>query len=68
MKAGQKVTIIPSIALDQLRLTDLVGREVRLLEEDLFPKHLGWWVELDEEYLNEKEWFIPISSISECKQ
>lgn len=66
MNTGQKITIIPSFALQELRLDDLVGREAILVEEDLLPKHLGWWVALiGEEYLGEREWFIPLSSIVE---
>lgn len=66
MKQNQEITIIPSIALQELRLNDLIGRKAVLVEEDLLPKHLGWWVSLiGEEYLGEREWFIPLSSISE---
>lgn len=66
MNTGQKITIIPSFALQELRLDDLVGREAILVEEDLLPKYLGWWVALiGEEYLGEREWFIPLSSIVE---
>lgn len=65
MKIGQKITIIPSIALQELKLNDLIGRTGVLVEEDLLPKHLGWWVAIDgEEYLGEREWFIPLNSIS----
>lgn len=64
MKTGDKITIIPSIALEELRLKDLAGQHATLVEEDLLPKHIGWWVSLDEgEYLGEREWFIPLSSI-----
>ncbi|PWB10498.1 MULTISPECIES: hypothetical protein [Bacteroidales] len=66
MKQNQEITIIPSIALQELRLNDLIGRKAVLVEEDLLPKHLGWWVSLiGEDYLGEREWFIPLSSISE---
>ena len=66
MKPNQKITIIPSFVLQELRLNDLIGREAVLVEEDLLPKHLGWWVALiGEEYMGEREWFIPLSSISE---
>lgn len=66
MKTGQLITIIPSFALSELKLDGLIGRHGRLVEEDLRPKHLGWWVALDgEAYLGEIEWFIPLSSIIE---
>jgi len=68
MKVGQKITITPSVALEELRLNDLIGRQGTLVEEDLLPKHLGWWVALDgEQYLGETEWFIPLSSIQSWK-
>lgn len=64
MKVDQEITIIPSVDLTELRLDDLVGRKATLVEEDLLPKHLGWWVALvDGEYLGEREWFIPLNSI-----
>ena len=69
MKVGQVITIIPSVALAELRLNDLIGRKGTLVEEDLLPKHLGWWVALEgEQYLGETEWFTPLNSIQSWKQ
>lgn len=64
MTRNQEITIVASQELDELRLADLVGRKGILVEEDLLPRHLGWWVELKgEAYLGEREWFIPLKSI-----
>lgn len=64
MKANNEITIIPSSELTAMRLDELVGRKAILVEEDLQPKHYGWWVSLiGPEYLGEREWFIPLASI-----
>ena len=64
MKPNDYITIIPSAALEALKLNELIGRKATLVEEGLTPRHLGWWVRLEgEPYLGEQEWFIPIMSI-----
>lgn len=64
MKKDQIITIIPSVQLSELKLDALAGRKAVLVEEDLMPKRLGWWVALiGDLYLNEREWFIPFNSI-----
>lgn len=66
MTINQEITIIDSPELSELRLTSLVGRKGILVEEDLLPKRLGWWVSLKgNSYLGEQEWFIPLKSISQ---
>lgn len=47
-----------------MRLSDLAGRKAVLVEEDLQPRHYGWWVSLiGPGYQGEREWFIPLASI-----
>lgn len=64
MKAKTEITIIPSAELTAMRLSELAGRNAVLVEEDLQPRHYGWWVSLiGPEYQGEREWFIPLASI-----
>lgn len=62
-----KVTILPSVALSEMRLEELAGRQGNIVESKYDPATgaiLGAWVKLDgEPYLQEQEWYIPISSL-----
>lgn len=64
MKAGETIMILPSWALTEMRLEQLVGKEAKILEVvGRFDNIKGCWVELPESYLDEVEWFIPYNSI-----
>lgn len=53
------VTIIPSVALSALKLDALCKRHGKVTE----VKQNGCWVRLDEEYMDELEWYIPNISL-----
>lgn len=62
-----KVTIISSDELSEMKLEDLAGRRGNIVEP-IYDKTTGVirgaWVEFDgEPYLQEQEWFIPITSL-----
>ena len=65
MKLGDKILIIPSEELIEYRLMAISYRvghivEIRTNDSGIF----GAWVELiGEPYLEEQEWFIPVTSI-----
>lgn len=59
LSIGDIVTIIPSVALSALKLDALCKRQGRVTE----VKQNGCWVQLDEMYMNELEWFIPNISL-----
>lgn len=64
MKPGNTILIIPSIALSNIRLDDLVGLGATIVEVctkgDVV---IGCWADIHHEYLGETEWFIPYNSI-----
>ncbi|NDV63909.1 hypothetical protein [Bacteroides sp. 224] len=66
MKKGDKVIIIPSKELTEMKLDELCGREV-IVDEVLDSenrKMKGCWVTLiGEPFEDELEWFVPLSSI-----
>lgn len=60
------ITIVGSVELSELRLSELVGRR-GLVVEDLSGedrKNKGGLVLLEEAYLDEFIWFIPENSVS----
>lgn len=60
------ITIVGSVELSELRLSELVGRR-GLVVEDLSDdrcRNRGGLVLLEEAYLDEFIWFIPESSVS----
>lgn len=66
MKKNAYVTIIASPELSEMRLDELVGRRV-LVVEDLpqnRKKNRGGLVLLEEIYMDEFLWFIPEESVS----
>lgn len=68
MKNGNIITIIPSIALNEMRLDKLAGRSAKVVEirYDSSYNIKGCWVSLNgEPYEGEQEWYIPYSSIIE---
>ena len=64
MKPGDKIKILPSFALSELRLEALVGLTAIIVEVSVMPNCIkGCWVELPGMYLGEREWYIPYNSI-----
>lgn len=68
MKQQSKVTIIPSVTLEECKLNDLIGRQ-GIVEEVCYRADgtiRGCWISLiGEPYLDEQEWYIPTNSLSE---
>ena len=63
-----KITIIPSVALEEMGLMELIGRSATIVEILEHPDGTirGCWAVLDgEPYQGEEEWFIPFSSFVE---
>lgn len=67
MKLGDTITIVPSDELVEMSLMAISYRRGRIVEIRRNEWGIyGVWVELcGEPYLNEQEWFIPLSSIDE---
>lgn len=66
MKTGDKVQIRPSFELIDLKIMPLSMRtgEITEIETGESGDARGAWVKLDgEPYLEESEWFIPITSL-----
>ncbi len=64
MKSGDKITILPSYALSEMKLEKLVGLTAIIVNVNgNFDNIKGCWVELQREYLGEREWYIPYNSI-----
>lgn len=64
MKPGDIVTILPSVALNQLKLEALAGLKATIVEVNgTFNNIKGCWVRLPGYYLGEREWYIPYNSI-----
>jgi hypothetical protein len=68
MESGKLITIIPSVALLEMKLEHLAGRTATVIE----VKHAdnksirGCWVSLTgDPFRGDQEWYIPYSSISE---
>lgn len=60
MQSGDKIIILPSIALTELKLQSLEGVQATIVA---INGQQGCWVRLSFEYLGETEWYIPYSSI-----
>ena len=68
MQYGQKIKIIPSVALQEMRLQELVGKEATVIEvvKNSDNTIRGCWVELNGfRYQGEQEWFLPFRSFVE---
>lgn len=64
MKSGDIILILPSIALSLLQLEPLAGQRAKIVQvHSTEHKVKGCWVELNEPFLEEREWYIPYSSI-----
>lgn len=58
---GKTVEIIPSEDLKGIRLSRLVGRQGTVVARS--KKGNGFYVALQEPYMDETEWFIPKSAL-----
>jgi hypothetical protein len=67
MKQGDKVTIIPSSEICEMRMCGLCSREGTVTGIVYCKEGIkGCWVRLDGElFKGEQEWYIPFSSIIE---
>lgn len=66
MKIGDIVLILPSVALEDEGLSALIGQKAVIVEiNGSFENIKGCWVELHDEYLGEREWYIPYNSIGQ---
>lgn len=64
MKPGDKIHILPSFALSELKLEALIGLTATIVEVNgAFDGVKGCWVMLSGKYLGEREWYIPYNSI-----
>lgn len=68
MKNGQRIYIIPSVALTEMRLEGLIGRSAKVSEilERPDGSIKGCWAVLEgSPYEGEQEWYLPFSSFVE---
>lgn len=64
MKPSDKIIILPSFALSEMRLDPLIGMTATITQ--VIEKHghiQGCWVLLPVNYFGEREWYIPYNSI-----
>lgn len=65
---GERITIVKSLALAELRLIPLAGLTGVITKEFPDNKMPGATVRLDRSYMHEKVWYIPMASIKNEKQ
>lgn len=68
MKNGQRIHIIPSVALTEMKLEGLIGRSAKVSEILERPDGTirGCWAVLEgSPYEGEQEWYLPFSSFVE---
>lgn len=64
MKPGDKIIVLPSYALTEMRLESLAGLTATIVEVNEISGNIrGCWVNLPGKYLGEQEWYIPYNSI-----
>lgn len=64
MKPGDKIIVLPSAALTDMKLDALAGLTATIVEVNgTFDRIRGCWVVLPSEYLGEREWYITYNSI-----
>lgn len=64
MKSGDKIIVLPSFSLTEMKLDVLVGLTATIVEiNGAFDSIKGCWVMFQGEYLGEREWYIPYNSI-----
>ena len=63
MNIGDTILILPSYALNDMRLGELAGLTASVVEVVRHADRIhGCWVKLPGRYLGEEEWFIPYNS------
>lgn len=69
IKEYGRIRIVPSEKLTDLKLSDLEGRKGMVIENLTYNgrKNKGYMVRLDEPYLEERIWFIPVESVDNDK-
>lgn len=66
MNIGDTILILPSYALNNMRLDELAGLTASVVEVVRHADRIhGCWVKLPGRYLGEEEWFIPYNSIGQ---
>lgn len=65
IKEYGRIKIVPSEKLTDLKLSELEGRTGMVIENliDSERKNKGYMVRLDEPFLDEQIWFIPLESV-----
>lgn len=66
MKNGQRITILPSVSLEEMGLKKLAGRNAIISEILVRPNGSirGCWVVLEgKPFQGEQEWYIPFNSL-----
>lgn len=61
---GRRCTVVFSEKLVAMKLKRLIGRKGYVIAVP--EHHLGVFIELDDAYLGEKEWYIPKASAQYC--
>lgn len=69
IKECDQIKIVPSDTLKELKLSELEARTGLVIENltDNGRKNKGYMVWLDEPFLEEQIWFIPIESVENDK-
>ena len=65
MKPGESILILPSVALQEMKMEQLAGMKaqvIEIVESNNVIK--GCWVKLPVPYLGGYEWFIPYNSFT----
>lgn len=60
---NRKVSIIPSPELREWKLEKLIGRQGVIKASVKATTISGYWIKLNEPFVDELEWFIPRSSV-----
>lgn len=64
IKLNDSILILPSIALDEMKLMPIAGARAKVVEIVSKNNEIkGCWAKLPLSYMGEKEWYIPYMSI-----
>lgn len=66
MRKGDTISIMPSQELAEIKLEGLFGKEGKITDIVCVDKKgiVGCWIQLNEPFQNELEWFVPLPSIA----
>jgi hypothetical protein len=69
MNRNGRIKIVPSLQLNEMKLSRLAGREGTVIENlsSKERKNKGYMVELDSPFKQESVWFVPLESIENGK-